>query len=164
MKAAIVRLNVGGRLFATSRETLTKSAAYFDPFLAGRLPHATDDSGALFIDRSPELFRIILQYMRASTVPPQSVLRTLKHDLLAECQFFGLPNLVDYFRGMTSPHDMRPEDREIRALERHGEAKLIDVYHADTETRDPLDLQATVLPSSTARAQKAGGFGPSANG
>ena len=53
---------------------------------------------------------------------------------------------------------MRPEDREIRALERHGEAKLIDVYHADTETRDPLDLQATVLPSSIARAQKTGGF------
>ena len=72
---------------------------------------------------------------------------------------FGLPNLVDYFRGMTSPHDMRPEDREIRALERHGEAKLIDVYQAGAESRDPLDLQATVLPSSTARAQKAGGFG-----
>ena len=84
MKAAIVRLNVGGRLFATSRDTLTK-CAYFDPFLAGRFPHATDDSGALLIDRSPELFRILLQYMRAGTVPPQFALRTLKHDLLSEC-------------------------------------------------------------------------------
>ena len=46
----------------------------------------------------------------------------------------------------------------MRALERHGEAELIDVYHADTETRDSLDLQATVLPSSIARAQKTGGF------
>ena len=98
MKAAIVRLNVGGRLFSTSRETLTK-CAYFDPFLAGRILHATDDRGALFIDRSPELFRILLQYMRASTVPPQSALRTLKYDLLAECQFFRLPSLIDYFWG-----------------------------------------------------------------
>ena len=82
MKAAIVRLNVGGRLFSTSRETLTK-CAYFDPFLAGRILHATDDSGALFIDRSPEVFRI--RYIRAGTLPPQVALRTLKHDLLSEC-------------------------------------------------------------------------------
>ena len=98
MKAAIVRLNVGGRLFSTSRETLTK-CAYFDPFLARRILHATDDSGALLIDRSPALFRILLQYMRASTVPPQSVLRTLKHDLLAECQFSDCPTWSTTFAG-----------------------------------------------------------------
>ena len=158
MKAAVVRLDVGGQVFATSKETLFK-CAYFEPFLEGRIPHAiSEDSGGLFLDRSPELFKILLQYMRANTVPPQSLLRGLKHELLAECLFFGLPAFADYLRGEISPHDMRPQDREIRALERRGEANVVDVYAEDTAPQDPLDLQVTLLPSSVPRAQMMGDF------
>ena len=42
VKAAMVRLNVGGELFATTMETLSK-AAYFNPFLSGRIPHGEDE-------------------------------------------------------------------------------------------------------------------------
>ena len=44
VKAAMVRLNVGGELFATTMDTLSK-AAYFNPFLSGRIQHGEDEGG-----------------------------------------------------------------------------------------------------------------------
>ena len=42
VKAAMVRLNVGGEFFATTMDTLSK-AAYFNPFLSGRIQHGEDE-------------------------------------------------------------------------------------------------------------------------
>ena len=56
--ASIVKLNVGGRAFHTTKDTLSL-CSYFQPVLDGRLPHGKDDQGRLFIDRSPELFAIL---------------------------------------------------------------------------------------------------------
>ena len=57
-KALIVRLNVGGQIFATSTDTLRK-CAYFEPFLSGRILHGSDENGCFFLDRSPELFKVV---------------------------------------------------------------------------------------------------------
>ena len=157
MKAVIIRVNVGGTVFATSRETLNQ-CGYFEPFLEGRFPHATDDNGALFLDRSPDLFKILLQFMRANTIPLPGELRSLKQDLLAECMFFQLPALADFLRGLISPHDMRPQDRALRDLERQGAIDTIDLYSVEVCERDPQDLEATILPSLAPRCRKQGGF------
>ena len=50
--ASIVRLNVGGRAFHTTEDTLSL-CSYFQPVLDGRLQHGTDEQGRLFIDRDP---------------------------------------------------------------------------------------------------------------
>ena len=108
VKAAMVRLNVGGELFATTMDTLSK-AAYFNPFLSGRIPHGEDEGGALFIDRCPKLFAYVLQYLRARCVPSRFELRSIKHSLRHEAIYYGVPGLVSYINGQVSPHDMRPE-------------------------------------------------------
>ena len=108
VKAAMVRLNVGGEFFATTMDTLSK-AAYFNPFLSGRIQHGEDEGGALFIDRSPKLFAYILQYLRTGTVPTRFELRRIKHQLLHESIYFGVPGLADQIKGQISPHDMRPD-------------------------------------------------------
>ena len=79
----MVSLNVGGRRFDTTKETLSR-ASYFLPYLEGqlsilptkylhhhhplqgRLDHAADENGRLFIDRDPEVFAVLLRYMRQS--------------------------------------------------------------------------------------------------
>jgi hypothetical protein len=62
-----VRLNVGGRVFATTRATITSDsnsmlARMFEPS-EGWLS-ATDASGAFLIDRSPTYFEPLLNFMR----------------------------------------------------------------------------------------------------
>ena len=66
--ASIVKLNVGGRVFHTTRHTLSL-CEYFQIVLDGPLQHGTDEHGRLFIDRSPELFAIILQFLRTPQRP-----------------------------------------------------------------------------------------------
>jgi hypothetical protein len=61
----IVHLNVGGTRFSTSRITLTQICdSFFSSLLSGRIQSLKDEKGAIFIDRDPDLFRLILNYLR----------------------------------------------------------------------------------------------------
>ena len=66
----IVRLNVGGSIFSTTKATLTSNP---DSFLArlvdSDLPSTVDESGALFIDRCPVRFRHVLNFLRDGSLP-----------------------------------------------------------------------------------------------
>ena len=70
--ALTVRLNVGGRFFDTTRETLS-SCPFFEHCLAERgCQMAEDDDGRIFLDRDGDLFRILLQAIRTGARPPQA--------------------------------------------------------------------------------------------
>ena len=71
--AAMVSLNVGGKHFDSSPDTLIQ-AQYFEPYLRGRLQHSADPRGRLFVDRDPELFAVLLQFLRGKD-PSTSKLR-----------------------------------------------------------------------------------------
>uniref|UniRef100_A0A915AQA2 BTB domain-containing protein n=1 Tax=Parascaris univalens TaxID=6257 RepID=A0A915AQA2_PARUN len=88
----IVNLNVGGQRFATSRHTLTWiSDSFFTSLLSGRIPTVHDETGAIFIDRDPALFRVILNYLRTKQVDLSSTnMTSLKH----EAQYYGLGPLI----------------------------------------------------------------------
>lgn len=88
----IITLNVGGRRFATSRQTLTwVPDSFFSSLLSGRIPSLKDEDGAIFIDRDPDTFVPILNYLRTKTVNLRNVeLRALKH----EAEFYGIVPLV----------------------------------------------------------------------
>jgi hypothetical protein len=72
----IVKFNVGGTIFSTYRSTLTKrikkfnSDEYYDPHLLNGLIMGLteikfDDNNAIFIDRSPDYFNYVLDYLRS---------------------------------------------------------------------------------------------------
>nr|ACO15314.1 BTB/POZ domain-containing protein KCTD3 [Caligus clemensi] len=64
-KDVVIDLNVGGSLFSTSRSTLTSIPdTFFSALLSDRIASARDKNGAIFIDRDPDLFKIILNYLR----------------------------------------------------------------------------------------------------
>ncbi|TKR57568.1 hypothetical protein L596_030813 [Steinernema carpocapsae] len=88
----IVNLNVGGQRFSTSKQTLTSvSDTFFTSLLSGRIPLVKDETGAIFIDRDPLLFRLILNYLRTKQVDLSGVsLQALTH----EAQFYGISPLV----------------------------------------------------------------------
>lgn len=153
MRAAIIRLNVGGRYFDTTKETLSMSS-FFDALLGGRMGHSVDDQGRLFIDRSPDLFMHILQFMRTTQCPNQQFVRKHKQALLEECDYFGLDWMTHKIRGEISPYDLRLADRELRDKEKQADPndyQLIDLFKVDTSPLDPLKLILPILPESKAK-------------
>jgi hypothetical protein len=59
--------------------------------LSGRIPTCRDETGALFIDRDPKLFSIILQFLRTKELDLNGVdVSVLRH----EAEFYGIVPLV----------------------------------------------------------------------
>ncbi|CAI4224763.1 unnamed protein product [Auanema sp. JU1783] len=88
----IINFNVGGQKFATSVNTLTWIPdTFFTSLISGRIPSVRDESGAIFIDRDPDLFRVILNYLRTKQIDLSSY---PVHILRLEAQFFNLCPLV----------------------------------------------------------------------
>ena len=144
-RAAMVRLNIGGSLYDTTRDTLSK-CQYFEPFLAGRLCHATDEDGRLFVDRSGPLFGHLLQFMRTNSLPSRSTTQNIKHELIHECEFFGMAHMACRVRGELSPYDMHTQDRDLQYEESGEERKLIHVFNEAVPPKDPMGLQVPLLP------------------
>jgi hypothetical protein len=88
----IINLNVGGTKFSTSRQTLTcVSDSFFTTMLSGRIPTCRDETGAMFIDRDPKLFSIILNFLRTKELDLNGVdIGILRH----EAEFYGVTPLV----------------------------------------------------------------------
>ena len=91
-KTDIIQLNVGGRRFTTSKQTLTWIPdSFFASLLSGRIPSIRDEVGAIFIDRDPDLFQVILHFMRTKEVNPKN---ESVRNLRTEAEFYGLQPLV----------------------------------------------------------------------
>lgn len=152
LSASIVRLNVGGVIFDTTRDTLC-AAAFFIPWLEGRFDMACDEDGRLFIDRDGHLFVILLSFMRNSQRPTQKIIDAHKEALLAECDFFQIDSLPYYLRGDISPCDMKLEDRKIQEAELldSSDDLLIDFFAVDHSPLDPALLQTHMLNSNAPR-------------
>lgn len=71
---------------------------FFTSLLSGRISSTRDDTGAIFIDRDPELFRLILNFLRnrslslqyMPTTESEANLRALLH----EAEYYGISPLV----------------------------------------------------------------------
>ena len=115
-----VHLNVGGKLFATTVSTLTRTDVDGSSMLARMFTHgdiewqsAVDETGAYLIDRSPLYFEPILNYLRHGqlvldkTVNPEGVLE--------EATFFGLTSLIEQLEDLIEreqpPDDSTPINR-----------------------------------------------------
>ncbi|CAH1162973.1 unnamed protein product [Phaedon cochleariae] len=88
----ILHLNVGGKRFSTSRQTLTLIPdTFFSALLSGRISSLRDEKGAIFIDRDPTVFSVILNYLRTREVELKGVdIKTLRH----EAEYYNIAPLV----------------------------------------------------------------------
>jgi len=88
----IVHLNVGGKRFSTSRQTLTwNQDTFFTSLLSGRIPSQKDEKGNIFVDRDPKLFAVILNFLRTKELQLRNVdLSALRH----EAEYYGITPLV----------------------------------------------------------------------
>lgn len=78
--------------FSTSRQTLTCIPdTFFTSLLNGRISSLRDEKGAIFIDRDPNVFAVILNYLRTREINLKDVdLKLLRH----EAEYYGIAPLV----------------------------------------------------------------------
>jgi hypothetical protein len=106
----IIKFNIGGTYFSTLKSTLDKkikksnSNEYYDPHLlqaliAGMIKVNYDENKAIFIDRNPTYFNIILDYLRSLDSKKQFAPKNLKtegiNDIMKEAEYFELYGLVE---------------------------------------------------------------------
>jgi hypothetical protein len=91
---SIVKLNVGGQFFQTTRSTLVKYDSMLSTMFSGRHVLMPTDDGCYFIDRSGRHFDTILNFMRDGrvSVPRDPVFLS---ELLQEAEYYCLQVLID---------------------------------------------------------------------
>ena len=91
----IVKLNVGGQYFTTSRQTLTRDPnSMLAAMFSGRHKQETTGDGSFFIDRDGTHFRFILNYLRdGELILPEGA--TFLKELEAEAKFYQLQGILD---------------------------------------------------------------------
>ena len=122
MAVEIIRLNVGGRLMTTTRTTLIK---HKDSLLEkmfqedSPLPPARMVDGGYFIDADPDVFCVILTWLRHGIIESKDV--SMEH-VGAAASFFGLVDLEKAIREASvalarSANEQSATERIAKALE-----------------------------------------------
>lgn len=97
----MIKLNVGGTIFITSPETISSEHSMLAAMIQHENPAKMID-GAYFIDRDPEVFRWILNFLRGSKILPKKF-STDMYLLLEEANYFAVDGLVSRIRHLMSP-------------------------------------------------------------
>uniref|UniRef100_A0A0G4HRY7 Potassium channel tetramerisation-type BTB domain-containing protein n=1 Tax=Chromera velia CCMP2878 TaxID=1169474 RepID=A0A0G4HRY7_9ALVE len=86
-----VDLNVGGVVFETSRETLVQQGGSFlASLLSGRHLVSRDRQGRVFLDRDPEAFRLVLNFLRNPKSPPVPGSSEESEVIVREAEWLGV--------------------------------------------------------------------------
>ncbi|KAG8476517.1 hypothetical protein CXB51_033451 [Gossypium anomalum] len=87
LNSNVVSINVGGRIFQTTKQTLTQAGP---KSLLYRLAETGSDR---FVDRDPDQFSLLLSLLRSGTLPSKVKDFDLR-DLIEESRFYGVESLL----------------------------------------------------------------------
>ena len=119
-----IKLNVGGNVFQTSMETLTKyPESLIAEMFSAKFNLKTDDDGCYFIDRDGTHFRHILNYLRSGTTPVSSILNAFSEEISIEAEYYGLVGLINAIKAKLNGDIDNDEDDKGNAKEGDEELK-----------------------------------------
>lgn len=92
----ILELNVGGKVFVTTRSTLTRVPdSMLAAMFSGRHPVCRGPDGRFFIDNDGSGFHVVLDYLRhGKLIVEDAELHFLKRRLRCDAEFYCLPELA----------------------------------------------------------------------
>ncbi|CAF0739891.1 unnamed protein product [Didymodactylos carnosus] len=140
-----VLLDVGGKEFATTVDTLTSEKnTFFTAMFSGQWELERDERGRIFIDRNGDLFAEILEYMRN---PRKYVVsdERLRQRLINEAEFYQLRTLLEI---LTEPERKAEEERQKDKFEGttllNGEQQMkLNEFYGKNDQRWQLLYKAT---------------------
>ncbi|CAH3194605.1 unnamed protein product [Porites evermanni] len=122
-----VKLNVGGVLFTTTVQTLTKDPdSMLAAMFSGRFPMKPTEDGTFFIDRDGTYFRYILNYLRDGKLSlPEGA--TFFEEIEAEAEFYQIQGILEE---LGKPRPSKSADRGAKATEPFAESEILTQEHA----------------------------------
>jgi len=138
-----IKLNVGGNVYETSLETLTKHPeSLLAEMFSTRFNLKQGSDGCYFVDRDGTHFRHILNYLRSGTAPVLSVLKTDAEEILQEAEYYGLVGLVKAINNKLDGDDANGGDnvKEESAVKESGAVDEIRKELSSTEEKLNLFL------------------------
>ncbi|XP_059469970.1 BTB/POZ domain-containing protein KCTD9 [Neocloeon triangulifer] len=126
-------LNVGGTRFSTTRSTLVAkepSSMLARMFGSGMTPANQDSEGAYLIDRSPQYFEPILNYLRHGKLVYNS--NVSPEGLLEEARFYGVESLIPQLENIVS---QMHRSRDLAPLGRRDVINALIITPFTTELR-----------------------------
>ena len=96
----IIKLNVGGVIYTTTKTTLCQPGSWFETMFSGKMKPGLQIDGSYFIDRNGKMFDYVLDYLRNLDrwIPPVKTDTLSK--LVNEAHFFCLEGMLDKIKEM----------------------------------------------------------------
>jgi hypothetical protein len=95
----IVKLNVGGIVYVTTRTTLTSIPnTIFEGMFSGKFLVKPEEDGTYFLDRDGTHYRYIINYLRDRDLDLIPCDHVIIQELIPEASFLGLHELTDYLK------------------------------------------------------------------
>lgn len=113
-----ITLNIGGKYFTTTRVTLSKAPNSFLHKLSQKsldpkeLESDRDERGAFLIDRDPNYFRIVLNYLRHGKLIMTKGL--IEEGVLEEAEFYNITDLIKLTKQRIMERDCVKEANESK--------------------------------------------------
>lgn len=106
-----VTLNIGGKLFQTRLSTLTRDPTHFFARITSD-EWSYRDNCPIFVDRNPDQFSYILDYLRKGKVnlPPE---KHFVYDINDEAEYYGIIGLQDLIREHLLEEKTKQYDEDI---------------------------------------------------
>jgi len=99
-----VKLDVGGQIFSTTLEVLTRYDSYFSSMFAVGHDQPDTMDGSYYIDRSPQYFDLVLEFLRNGELRSGKKLTKEEiPELLAEAEYYGIKEMIASLDGSGKP-------------------------------------------------------------
>jgi hypothetical protein len=132
-----VKLDVGGKLFATTIHTLTTIPdCYFGTTFSGRWEIELDSDGTFFIDRDPSAFHHILNFLRDypnTTIRKELLTPYELHMLTQEAEFYTIQPLMELLAVPVASSTVSGLTKSEQIEFEINTCELVDLFGEDDE-------------------------------
>uniref|UniRef100_A0A1I7T5X7 BTB domain-containing protein n=1 Tax=Caenorhabditis tropicalis TaxID=1561998 RepID=A0A1I7T5X7_9PELO len=153
----IINLNIGGTVFQTTKDTLTRFEGMFRTMFETEVPLEKDETGSIFIDRDPKHFRLILNFMRdGRIVLPDS--ESEIEEILIESSYYLLDGLSQMCQNKNEQlRNFKHIDGKIELLKTAMHSRkpfLVFFYEPENVVRVENFFNEGIFPASITHLEK----------